>query len=372
MKICMIAGAFPPAKCGIGDYTERLCSGLSSLGLTVDVITSACYQQEDYGQKPFRVHAMVKNWGLSELTAVTQQVERLKPDIVHIQYPNKEYGKSLFINILPWWLKQRTKARIVETVHEYTIFTYKGKLRNLLNYLASDAIIIVEKGYEPAIKTFYPPFINPPHIVHIPISSSIPPSRLDEEGIRRLREQEGIKPDELLVSYFGFISPHKGFDDLLEALARVNREGMKTKLLCIAELNKENEYHRELLARIERDRLGDCIEITGYVSEPEKVADYLKMTDFCILPFTSGVTERYSSYLAALAQGIRVITTSTSKKGYKEEDNTYYVPLGDVISLSKAIQELGAWKGAPGMASQRVLQWNQIAERTRELYLQLS
>ena len=40
MKVAFITGAMPPAKCGVGDYTDVLISNLVNEGVDIHVITN--------------------------------------------------------------------------------------------------------------------------------------------------------------------------------------------------------------------------------------------------------------------------------------------------------------------------------------------
>lgn len=79
-------------------------------------------------------------------------------------------------------------------------------------------------------------------------------------------------------------------------------------LLVIAELKKEDEYHKTISELIKKLGLKEDIAITGYL-EDQQVSNNLKITDFVILPFTDGVSPKNGSMLAAVQEGKKVITT---------------------------------------------------------------
>jgi len=367
----MIVGAYPPAKCGVGDYTERLCKQLAQLGVQVSVITSVgCYN--DNTRPNLTVYPVVGKWDFSSWHIIDDTVRQINPDIVHIQYPTKEYGRSLFINLLPGILKERYKVKVLETVHEYYNYTFKGRLRNQVNYLASDAIIIVEKDYRKLISSFLPFLSRRLNFIYIPISSNIPVSSMDSVEAGNLRRKIGSSKEELLLSYFGFISPPKGFDLLLQSLCLLKEEGIKAKLLAIAELNLRDSYHQNLLGQIKEMGLAGNIIWTGFVENPQETADYLAVSDICVLPFLDGVSERNGSFLAALNQGIPIVTTSNDQEGYNPAQNTLYVKPGDAGRVTEAVHQFRKVVGIHRIPNSEILSWEEIAGRTLAVYKELT
>lgn len=370
MKVCMVVGSFPPARCGIGDYTEKLSLHLAGIGLQVYIITSARYSSCNLPDIPnLKFCPVINEWNFASWRTMLETIKEIGPDIVHIQYPTKEYQKSLFINFLPVWLKYGLNMKVVETIHEYTIFSYKGRIRNLINFSGSHAIISVEAGYAKEIKKLCPGITRNFNIIHIPVSSSIPPSLMKENELKVLRAQLGISGEELLLSYFGFIDNHKGFDTLLQSLCILLTRNKRVKLLVVGELDLENnEYHRCINALMERLGLSGKVIWTGFVEKPEMVADYLAATDICIFPFAKGVSERNTSFLAAINQGIPIITTSYNLEGYQREQNVFYVEPGKPELIAEAVDrfyEIGLQR-KPYRAG---FSWHNMADRTLAVYM---
>ena len=72
-------------------------------------------------------------------------------------------------------------------------------------------------------------------VCHIPLASSIPVVTMDAAQRASLRQKLGIQPDECVIAYFGFITPAKGFDTLIQALRLLKDQGQPVKLLSIAQ-----------------------------------------------------------------------------------------------------------------------------------------
>lgn len=87
----------------------------------------------------------------------------------------------------------------------------------------------------------------------------------------------------------------------------------------------EGEYHKKVLEKIREYNLDNDIIVTGYLKD--SVGDYLKASDFAVLPFYYGISVRNGSFLAAYQEGIDIITTKGDKNFpyddvYLMNDNT--------------------------------------------------
>jgi glycosyltransferase involved in cell wall biosynthesis len=360
MKICFIAGAFTPMKCGVGDYTYNLCKSLKYQGCDIEVITST--KCDNKINRDFVIHNIVEQWNFNSKDMILNKLKEINPDIVHIQYPSDEYGKSFFINFLPRIIKKELGIKVVETVHEYLNYTAKGKVRNLINYIYADELIVVEEQYISKIKGFLPFISKKLNITYIPISSNIPVSSITKEGFSTLKEELGLK-DEKIISYFGFINELKGFETLLESFKEIVQNHNKVKLLVLSEVNEKNDYHNKMIKIIKDYNIESKIIIVGFIESSEKVANLLKISDLCILPFRDGLSERNGSFLAVYNQGIPIITTS--KEDRKHEDNVFYVKPGDsdgIIQCAKGILKEKI------IVNRNILSWDEVAHKHKNIY----
>lgn len=362
----MVVGAYPPSKCGVGDYTDRLCQALALHGMEIHAITSYSENNKYDNIGSIKVYPVIEKWDFSARNKIDELIGSIKPDILHIQYPSDEYGKSTFINFLPMLMKRKHKLKVVETVHEYMNYTSKGKLRNVVNYKASDAIIVVEKRYITEIKGFLSLISKSLNIQYIPISSNIPKINIDNTERDHIRNKLGVNKEEILISYFGFVNMQKGFEVLLEALKKLKSKNVKLRLLCIGELNLDNEYHASIRGLIAGLHLEDNIIFTGFIEEPSTVARYLSATDVCVLPFAEGVSERNGSFLAAANQDIPIITTTRDIQESPAFNNVYYVPINNSDAIVEKIVQMD--KSSSISKRNVVISWDEIAERTLALY----
>jgi len=371
LRICLVSGTYPPAHCGVGDYTELLAEALVVRGAEVSVITSSYLGvQPTHGSNP-TVLPIVSSWALVGALKVSHDIMQTRPDIVHFQFPTTEYSShrlfDLLVPILRLWPR---RAKLVVTLHE-AISVRKSfvpglfrPLRHWLSGVWANAIVVVDQSYRDKFSGASRRMQEIPCKV-IPIASNIPVSQMKSDDLQKLRERTGIAKNTILLSYFGFIQQRKGFEQVLEVLSVLRNRKICAELIVLGELAENNPYHRELLRRIEHDQLDRFVKVLGHLDR-HAVSNCLAMSDVCVLPYIEGVHPKRGSFLAAAQHGILTVTTSTAKNGLFPDENVYYVMPGDVEEMAKAIQ-LYSGRRVP-IGSFPWPSWTSVADEHLELF----
>lgn len=361
MRICAIVGSLPPEKCGVGDYSRILFNMLSN-ELDINIITSIGFGNVN---DKFKIHPIMNDWTLKEASVILKKIQEINPDIIHIQYPTTAYKRNILINFLPILLRIK-RYKIIVTLHEYSYRSLFGKLRIWPNIIASNKIIVVDPIYKDDIlKNF---MFRKKKIEFINIGSNIPKSNISKEKRNNIRKNIIGDDNFYLMSYFGFINETKGIPSIIEAMNVLkNNNNLFTKLLLIGELDKNNVYHEYLLNLIENYNLNDYIQITGYLEE-SKVADYLSISDFCILPYTDGLSIKNGSFLAAYQEGLPVITTKPDNNTLKF-GNVYFIPKSNnELIISRFIELFQKQKITNVNTKDMIPTWDKIVKDHINIY----
>ncbi len=355
MVLFLIGGVDSSIKCGVMDYTNRLRTALKSLDIHVVSI-------EKNG--PLENSLEISNWhSIKAYYSLAKEISKTIESIVQIEYPAKAYGKSIGINLFPLFCRLYG-VKVVFTSHEYSNRSFLGRIRQWPSFIAADKVVVVEPRFEDDLIRFS--FFKK-KISTICIGSNIAKSESTEERIKEIRKSIA-NPEEKIMSYFGFVNEFKCFKEIIEALKILTKKGESNlKFLIIGELSKDDVYQAEILQMIEGYGLQNNIVITGYLKD--EVADYLRASDFCILPFVYGISVRNGSFLAAYQEGIDIITSKPQGRfPYKDisflEDNT-------PETMVKAINEM-INKSSNKKNRKIDFDWKSIAKKHKELYYSLA
>lgn len=268
MRVALVTGPVPVGSCGVADYTRLLATVMSGKGVDVAM---------------FEVSGPAMVCGV-RLRAATK---KFKPDVTHLQYPTPGFGKRITPQLFSLFM------RFVLTSHEV-----EGRhlLRRLSLYplwaRALHVVFTCKSNRDYSLR--WAPWLRGISSV-IPLSSNIPVA-----SIQRAR----TGPE---VIHFGLIRPNKGIEDVLAFARLTSAAGLPLKLRIVGSTPPE---HMGYLRKVQSDSRD--IPITWDLNlSTERVAQRLAEATIAYMPFPEGATERHTSILAALANGLPVLTTSS-------------------------------------------------------------
>jgi glycosyltransferase involved in cell wall biosynthesis len=388
MRIGIITGEFPPMQGGVGDFTQELSNELAALGHETHILTrTGCRSAELH--PAYRVHPEIERWNWSLFARANRWIKANRLEIVNLQYQAAAYGMHPAVNLLPRCL---ASVPLVVTFHDLNVpylFPKAGRVRWwAVLTLAQHASGVIVTNQEDLAKLEGHGLRSRPTV--IPIGSNIspaPPAGYDRSS---WRESWGVQPQETLLSYFGFLNESKGGEDLVQALhllglaaraeARVREIRPPVRLAMIGGRTGSSDprnraYAEQVDALIARLCLQEQVLRTGYIAA-EQVSASLLATDICVLPYRDGVSFRRGSFVAALAHGLPIITTTPAihLPELSHGDNVYLVPPAEPGALAEAVtvlrdnpalrQRIAA--GASRLAHH--FRWDSIAQATADLF----
>jgi glycosyltransferase involved in cell wall biosynthesis len=269
------------------------------------------------------------------------------------------------------------------------LFPKAGPLRwwvNLALARWSDAVIVTNAEDFDKLSAYS--FVHPLSV--IPIGSNISRSPPADYERAAWRARWGLKPDDILLSYFGFLNESKGGESLVRALAGLmqgghdNQSASEVRLLMIGGRIGSSDptnvaYLNKIEGLIKQLGLTERVLWTGYTPQTE-VSAHLLASDMCVLPYRDGASFRRGSFMAALAHGLPLISTHprVDVPRLRDGHNILLVPADSPSALAEAIARLAAdselrsrlGEGASILAQD--FTWASIAEKTGALYEQIS
>lgn len=378
MQLTLLSGEYPPQPGGVGDYTRQLAIALRGRGHTVSVLTIQGGRLLAYGAgdeaRTLPGTRAGLTWSVRCWPAVIAALRELRPDWLHIQYQTGAYAMRPGVNFLPWRLRGLpARPRVAVTFHDLLVpylFPKAGPVRGWVNRrLAADADAVVATNRADLAQ------LSPFGARHIPIGSNIPVAPPSGYTPERWRAELGVGQGELLVAYFGLLSPSKGVDVLVEALAGLARPWRLLLIGGAAHLPSDQAHAQAVRARVAELGLGERLIVTGHVA-PEEVSAHLLAADLVALPFRDGASFRRGSLLAALAHGRPLVTTrpADSADAALLAPAAALVPTGDSAALAVVLAQLADDAGtraalaAAGPPLAARFSWETIAAQHEALY----
>ena len=354
MRICFISGALPEVSCGIGDYTDALARALARQNHEVVVVTTASPDLrpgDDY-----RIVPLNTDWSLGKAGQIAAAARREGADVLHLQFPGVGYGRGLGACFVPWAARLRGHAPLLATtLHEFDRFRFRYRARLALAVAACNLVVAPDPAVLSSVRQHlrWRPGQN---LELIPVAANVWPVAGANTGTDAGESRDGA---ELTVGYWGFIRQDKGVDRLLDAFAAVRRV-RPARLVLAGDPGPDEAYIQSIWRLADQLGITDAISTTGRVPG-EQLSAVLASFDVCVLPFREGLTENRTTYAGAVAHGLYVVTTATSKLGFEPETNTTYASPGDQAALTNAILD------APSHPRRRLVetpesQWDRIAE----------
>jgi len=346
MKISLLTGGDDP------NYAFPLASSLASKGIVIDFIGNDRMQrpeitsienvnylnlrgdQSENVPRRKKICRVLKYYGrLVKYTAKTDTA------LFHILWLNKFVHFDRTLLMLYYKISGK---RIVFTAHNVNAAERDGN-DNLLNritlrfmYTTVDHIIVhTEKMKQQLIDDFN---VTADKVTVIPfgMNTFIPVTMLTEE---QAKKKLNLKSNEKNLLFFGRITPYKGLEHLVSAVAYLKEKGCEFKLIIAGKVEKKYEsYWKKIDESIKVNHLQDyIIKRIEFIPE-EDIEIYFKAADVLILPykhiFQSGPL--FTSYNF----GLPVIATDVGsfKEDIVEGETGFICKPGDPEDLAEKME----------------------------------
>lgn len=359
-KTTLVTGSYPPAVCGVGDYTTCLARHLvravvwtrRAPGLAAD----ACPVVEAFDEAGVR--------------ALCARIARERPRLLHLQYEAALYAPSI-AGRLPAACR-RAGVPLVTTFHSLDgpkAWGHSRRLALLPLLLGSDAVVVCAGRPFRALSRI-PALAGKTHL--IPVGSTVPAT--PRRGTAAA-EAPGVP---LRMAYFGFVWPGRGLETAVRALAAAHAAASPTgaTLTLIGEV-RDPAHAAELIHLARTLGVEGRVAFTGSLSAPE-VSHHLADADVALLPYPTGVSTGRTTLMAALDHGLPVVTTSAPGGGldarFRDGENMLLAPAGDADAFARetarAATDAGLRARLSAGASRlaREFSWERIAEEIARVY----
>jgi glycosyltransferase involved in cell wall biosynthesis len=342
MRVLYIS-PYPPARDGIGDYTQFLATAIRDRGCDVRVVVP----RADPGAPPEVLGAT--GWLPWPPASARQRIAEFRPDVVHVQFAVAAFGARTMT--LACWLRVLRRdlgVPVVVTMHEVTRDTALLRATGRAIYrriaAACDLAIVHTQAASSALTG--PVGVPASTVTVIPHPTAEPPAGDVEPG--ELRDRFGLDDARVLLA-FGFVHVDKGLQDLVGAVSALHRsdaalmDGARVVIAGAVRRRhgvfrafeaRDHLHLRRVLRLARRNGVREHLILTGYVPDRE-VAAWFQMAEAVVLPYR----RIEQSGVAGLAVALNVPVLASQVGGLDEQfgGGPWIFPARDPAALSSVL-----------------------------------
>ena len=319
MKIGM-ASTYPPMRCGIGIYAQKLLRAMAEEHPHTDIYVIGEHGTEDDSHPGVSASAVYSRHG-NYADDILRQAQALNLDLLHFQHAPDLFGAD---DRLPELLRRLKQAGIRTAVTLHTVHEEKPLHKVASRWspvpfhralgLWADTIVVHHK--QGMADMLIAQGIDAKKIAVIPHGTSL----MTLGDVTESRRHLGLPEDAVVLTFFGFIHIQKNVHTAAEAFIRAAQNNPKA-VLYITGMPFENRWYNRLYIQALRTRarlkgMSDRIIIEDAYIPPENVAHVYTASDILLLPHW----QRYGSASGVFHQSIGAGKPVLCAKGPKFED----------------------------------------------------
>ena len=297
--------------------------------------------------------------------------------LFHLQWPYK----FVFLDrtVMNLYYKALGK-RLVFTAHNIDVdardgtSTWSRRFSLRFLYRIVDHIIVhTDKMKSELIEHFGMPAEKVSVIPH-GIMSAVPETALSRSEARK---QLGLDSHQQVLLFFGMITPYKGLETLVEAVAHLKKNGGRFTLVIAGRIKECPDYWGRIRRLIEQSDLKESV-VTDLRRVPdESVEVYLKAADVMVLPYRT-IFQSGALFLA-YRFGLPVIATDVGsfKEDIVQGQTGFVCRADDPLDMAKTIETYFASDLFANLDQKRQeirnyanerYSWERIGKLTRAVY----
>jgi glycosyltransferase involved in cell wall biosynthesis len=405
LRLLIISADFPPTKVAEADHAYHLAIQFARRGAEVTVLTSAV-DQERPTYPGVTVASVMRSWSFLALPRFVAFLRRCQPDAILLVYLGTMYDHHPMITFAPTLARAFVPTAAFVTQIENTSFsdtiswTTKA-LRKFVRQWVTGAgtdydygtllrdsrkVIVLSDRHRDRLRE---------HCSEIDERSVlIPPapivsmcSSADGLARRQGRAALGFADEEVVFAYYGYIYPGKGIETMLKAFATASAR-CRLRLLVIGGFvqhtfaptlaSRSRSYEASVMELASTLGISTKITWVGHCPSTEMQGSrYLRAADVCVLPFDAGVYLNNSSFAAAAAHALPILTTAGARIESPIVDgvNVLLSPPKDPTAMARAMERLAndqefRWRLASGaeVLAREWFDWDRVVERISAVF----
>jgi D-inositol-3-phosphate glycosyltransferase len=287
-KRIILVGSAYPLRGGLATYNERLMREFKNEGHEVSIKTFSLQYPEflfpgktqyssDSKPEDLDIEVCVNSVNPLNWIKIGRQIKKLKPDLIIFKYWTP-FMAPCFGTIIRFAKSKNTK---VITVCDNIIPHEKHFFDDALNTYfinCNDAFICMSESVQRDLLKYRPDAKNilTPHPVYDNFGDLL--------NKQDARNKFGLKADDKVILFFGFIRQYKGLDILLHAIADERVRAMNIKAIIAGEYYEDATPYKELIKEL---KLENNLIIRDDFIPNDEVKDFFSAVDIVVQPYKS-------------------------------------------------------------------------------------
>lgn len=333
--------SYVPRQCGIATFTNDLSTSIKKLstGGEYSINVTALNDIPEGYKYPAEVKFEIKDKNVNDFNEAAYYLNLSDSDIINIQHEFGLYGGDAGSNIL--YLIERLKKPLVTTLHtilekptyeQMKVVQELGELSSYLVVQSKRSIQMLEKIYN----------ISTDKIKYIPHGAHDVPF-LDTAYYKDKFQLSERK----VILTFGLLSPEKGLEDGINALAEVVKEHPDVTYIILGATHPNvkkqygEAYRYSLENLVKKHGLEKNVIFINRFVDIVELLDFILMSDIYLSPYRIKEQIVSGTLTYALACGKAIVSTQYwHAQELLAGDKGILVPFKDPGSISNAISEL--------------------------------
>ena len=374
--ICLLNDSFPPIIDGVANAVVNYAENIENNFGHALVLTPQMPEADDSGYSfPVVRYPSIDTRGLIGYVTgypfspeAIKAAETEKVGLLHTHCPITSclLARSLAETLdLPLVLTWHTKYDIdIANAFKSKLLQDSALQALLRNVNACDEIWTVSKGAGENLRSIG---YEGDYIV-MPNGVDLPREQVSEELMRSVTSGYDLPKDVPCYLFIGRLMWYKGIRIILDALAKLHREGKNFRMLFVGGGGDEKEIRAYALEL----GLGSKVIFTGAVSERQKLRAWYRRADLFLFPSTFDTNGLVVREAAASDTASVIISGSCAAEGVTDGRNGFLID-ENAESLASKLRELAASpeamkRAGRGAGDELYISWKDAVANARERY----
>lgn len=330
MRVALV-GTYPPTACGIATFTADVAESLGGAGLDVSVVPVLA-------KAPCCGIAIAQHDWSSYIDAA-HKLNASGPDVVVVQHEFGIFGGIAGSYIVDF--AEAVRAPLVLTLHT-VLSPYSATQREVIDRLVALAETVIVFT-ETARRILVGQGLGDTTPIRV-IPHGAPVEMYAQHDLALVRDSLGIAADTQVLSTFGLLSPGKGIELALAALAEIVVAEPRVVYLVAGRTHPAVErefgetYRRQLVDLVHHLGLVDHVMFLDRFLTVAELAAVLSITDVFLTPYVGGDQIVSGALTFAVAAGCPVVSTPYRyAQDILADGAGLLVPFGDAHAFSDAV-----------------------------------